>query len=203
MIDRNLTQKHYMQILVVLVFFVVALFGLSCKESLPVYTAPTNILALKVSTIEQLNDHAAPPGNQMVRIVFSCENIYEEVFQDSVDIKGTVFIWWKRKPTRVRTISISLANLRERDLISNGKLLLTPGQQVSFETLWNMKGDDSLYFPSEMNFAFLRKRQCWYNTACADPEEFVVETSLNLYDRLGYVVAPATSFIFIGKTYIL
>ncbi len=180
-----------------------ALVSLSCNEKLPVYVEPTNILALKVTRTEQLNDRAAPPGNQMERIVFSCENIFDEVFQDSVDIKGSLRIWWKRKPTRVRTIYITMANLRERDLISNGKLLLTPGQSVSFETLWNLKGDDSLYFPTEMNFAFLRKRQCWYNTACSDPEEFVVEASLTLYDRLGVQNAPEASFIFVGRTYIV
>ena len=180
-----------------------ALWSLSCHETLPVYVEPTNILALKVTRMEQLNDHAAPPGNQMERIVFSCENIFDEVFQDSVNIRGALYIWWKRKPTRVRTIYITMANMRERDLITNGKLLLTPGEQVSFEAFWNMKGDDSLYFPDEMNFAFLRKRQCWYNTACSDPEEFVVEASLNLYDRLGTLTAPAASFIFVGRTYIV
>ena len=179
------------------------MFSLSCKESLPVYVAPTNILAVNVVKMEQLNDHVAPPGNQMVKIVFTCENIFDEVFQDSVDIKGTLRIWWKRKPTRFRTIYITSNNLRERDLINKGKLLLTPGQRVSFETLWNLKSDDSLYLPTEMNFAFLRKRTCWFNTACSDPEEFIVETSLNLYNRLGYVSAPEEQFTFVGRTYIV
>jgi len=134
----------------------------------------------------------------MVRIVYSCENVFDEVFQDSVNVHGTLRITWKRKPVRTRTIYLTISNMRERELISNGKLLLTPGQSVSFETFWNLKGDDSLYFPLEMNFDNIRKRKCGLNISCSDPEEFVIEASVNLYDRVGFLTAPADSFWFVG-----
>jgi hypothetical protein len=178
-------------------------FSLSCNETLPAYVAPKNFLALKVETVQTLNAHVAPPGEQMVRIVVSCENIFDEVFQDTVNVHGTLHITWVRKPVRDRTIYITLSNMRERELISNAKLLLVPGQSVSFETFWNLKGDDSLYFPQEMNWANLRKRTCGYNTACSDPEEFVIDATINLYDRVGNLVAPPQSFMFVGTTYIL
>ena len=182
---------------------VAVLFGsLSCDETLPAYVAPTNFLALKVETVQTLNAHVAPPGEQLVRIVCSCANIFDEVFQDSINVHGTLHITWKRKPVRDRTIYITLSDMRERNLISNGKLLLTPGQSVSFESFWNLKGDDSLYFPQEMNWANLRKRTCGTNTACSDPEEFVIDATLNLYDRVGNLIAPTQSFIFVGTTYI-
>ncbi len=177
-------------------------FSLSCNETLPVYTSPTNILAINVTTIEQLGDRAAPPGHQAVRIDVTGKNIFDEVFQDSVDIKGSVRIWWKRKPQRFRTIYLTEKNFKEKALLSNDKLLLVPGQQFTLETVWNMKTDDSLYLAtdSEMDFSFYRKRPyCGENIKCAEPEEFIIETSVNIYDRLGYIAAPPVSFTFVAK----
>lgn len=178
------------------------LLGLSCNESLPVYSPPTNILALRVSTIEQLSDRAAPPpSRQAVRIVFTGQNIHDEVFQDSIDIKGSVRIWWKRKPQRFRTMYLAEANFKEKNLISSGKLLLVPGQQITLETIWNLKSDDSVYLPNDMNYRNLRSRPfCGPNLKCADPEEFIVEAAASIYNRIGYISAPPASFVFIAKT---
>lgn len=196
--EGNGVRRRWMYLTILTCGFCVLLVE-GCKEALPVYSAPTNILALTVSSIEQLTDRHAPPNHQMVRIIISCENTHDEVFYDSVDIKGSLRIWWKRRPSRFRTIYLTSANFREKNLLNKGKLLIVPGQSVSLETYWNMKSDDSLYLPTEMNFFFLRRRQCAYNIACSDPEEFVVESSLNLYDRLGYIIAPSAEFVFTGR----
>ena len=177
-----------------------SLASLSCKEALPTYQDPQNVLALKVTLIEQLNDRLAPPGRQVVHVVLEAENIFDEVFFDSVNVSGVVRIWWKRRPVRFRTISLTQNNMQNRDLISNGKIMLLPGQKVSLDLLWNLRTDDGIYLPREMNFAFLRRRICDFNVACADPEEFVLEASLKLFDRLGTVQAPASSFMFTGRT---
>lgn len=176
-----------------------ALSTYSCKESLPDYADPRNVMRVKVSLIEQLNDRIAPPGHQVVHIVLEAENIHDEVFLDSVDIQGAVRIWWKRRPVRFRTMTVTSSNLQDRDLIRNGKIMLLPGQKVSFDLFWNIRSDDGIYLPREMNFAYLRRRVCDFNVACADPEEFVVESSLKIYNRLGVIAAPTTSFIFTGR----
>ena len=182
-----------------------AIVSLSCEESLPIYVAPTNILSLRIAQIEQLNNRQAPPSRQAVHIKLIGENIHDEVFQDSVNIKGSLRIWWKRKPERYRTMYLTLENFTSRDLIHNGRMLLLPGQQFTVEATWDMKTDDSVYVasPTEMNFAYPLERVCDYNIACADPEAFVVEASLNVYDRIGYVVAEAKEFSFVGKVCIL
>src|SRR5438477_7701307 len=100
--------------------------SLSCNEKLPVYVAPTKILSLRVAKVEQLNDRQAPPGYQAVHFQLVGENIFDEVFQDSVDIKGSMRIWWKRKPQRFRTISLTLENFTSRGLIHNGRMLIVP-----------------------------------------------------------------------------
>src|SRR5512143_3919135 len=64
--------------------------ALSCHEELPVYQDPSRVLALEITSIEQLNDHIAPPGRQAVRIILSGENIYDEVVFDSVHLDGNI-----------------------------------------------------------------------------------------------------------------
>ncbi len=177
-----------------------ALASLRCKETLPTYQDPKNVLALKVTLIEQLNDRLAPPGRQAVHAVLEAENVFDEVFYDSVNVSGAVRIWWKRRPVRFKTIVLSQSNLQNRDLIANGKIMLLPGQKISLDLYWNLRSDDGIYLPHEMNFAFLRRRICDFNVACADPEEFVLEASLKIYDRLGFIQAPPTSFMFTGRT---
>src|ERR1043166_8617689 len=174
--------------------------SLSCNERLPVYVAPANIFSLRVAKIEQLNDRQAPPKHQAVHIQLIGENIFDEVFQDSVDIKGTMRIWWKRKPQRFRTLSLSLENFTSRDLIHNGRMLVVPGQQFVVETTWNLKTDDSVYLAGieEMDYSYPLNRVCDYNIACADPEAFIVEAELNVYDRLGYMKAEPKEFVFVG-----
>jgi predicted component of type VI protein secretion system len=177
-----------------------SLLSLSCQESLPTYVAPTNVLALRVSSVEQLNDHLAPPGRQAVHIVIVGENIHDEVFQDTVDIRGSIRIWWKRKPGRYKTIYLSEKSLTDRSLVHNRKMLLVPGQQFSMDAVWNLRSDDGIYLPSEMDFLKLRQRYCDPNVRCATPEVFVIEVSLNVYDRLGYIAAEPLEFTFIGRT---
>jgi len=175
--------------------------SLSCDESLPVFVPPKNILTLSLQTIEQLNDRSAPPGCQAVRIVLVGENTFDDVYQDSVDIKGSLRIWWKRIPQRYRTIYLTEQNFVNKELIHNGKMLLVPGQQFTMEVFWNLKTDDSLYLatPQQMSFSPAYKHGCDVGILCSDPELFEIESSINIYDRIGYVAAPPQDFIFIGR----
>lgn len=176
-----------------------SLLALSCQESLPTYVFPTNIMSFRVGTIEQLSNRLARPGHQAVHMVLVGRNTFDEVFEDSVNFKGSVRIWWKRKPRRFRTIYLTEDNLTDPGLVANGKMLLLPGQEFGLDLTWDMRTDDSLYLPSEMNFAFItRERQCDYSVVCSDPEVFVVEASISVYDKIGYVQAAVREFAFVG-----
>ena len=124
------------------------------------------------------------------------ENIYDEVFWDSVNIKGSVRIWWKRKPVRFKTIFLTEKNLTDRTMIHNGRMMLVPGQRFSMDVYWDIRSDNGVYLPTEMDFYKARARQCYANVYCGNPEDFVIEVSLNVYNRLGYLVAPAKEFTF-------
>jgi hypothetical protein len=177
--------------------------GFACRESLPVYSDPQNVMEVSVAAVEQLDDHIAPPGKQMVRIVLQGTNTYDEPFLDSVRIDGTMKITWAREPRRVKTIHLTQKDLTDQSLISNGKMLLLPGQVFSMEIYWNMRSDDEIYLPWLMNFAWLTRRVCAPNIACADPETFIIQTTLNVYDRIGPVHAADATFTFIAHIRII
>jgi hypothetical protein len=171
---------------VTIAIFLTALLSLSCSEALPVYEAPENVMAFEVTKVEQLNDHIAPPNKPRVHIVIVGENIFDEVFYDSVNIRGSMRIWWKRKPMRYRTIYLTEKNMTDRSLIRNNRMMLLPGQRFSLEAYWDIKSDDGMLLLSEMDF-------------CANPEDFVIEVSLNIFDRLGYISAPPIEFTYTGR----
>jgi hypothetical protein len=177
--------------------------GLHCDESLPTYSPPGNVLAVRVANVEQLSDHVAPPNAQMVHFVIVGENTHDEVFWDSVDVKGTARVWWKRNPGRYRTLYLTVKNFTDRNLIHNGKLMLVPGQTFSMDVYWNVKTDDGLYLPTQMDFTDPNQKYCAANVVCAPPETFVIEVSLNVFDHLGYVSAPPLEFTFIARTCVL
>ncbi len=182
--------------------FSILLFGiisLTCKESLPSYVFPKNVLTFQVTEMGQLNDRLAPPTSMIVHVKLVGQNIYDEVFQDSVNIKGSVRIWWKRFPFLFRTLYLTEKNFSDRSLIHNGRLTLLPGQQFSLDVYWDCKTDDSVYLPPRMIDQSLYLASCAQNVLCAEPEQFMVETSLTVYERLGVLVAAPGEFTFIPR----
>lgn len=189
---ENLSGSIALYLAIALLSFV----SIKCEESLPVYVQPNKVIEIQVIKVEQLNDHIAPPNRPLVHFVIQGENIHDEVFWDSVNIKGSMRIWWKRKPVRYRTVYLTEKNLTDQTLIYNNKMMLLPGQRFSLSAYWDVRSDDGIFLPNEMDFAYLVKRYCEHNVACGSPEDFVIEVSMNVYDRLGYLIAPAKEFIY-------
>ncbi len=181
-------------------FLLGMLVNMSCSESLPGYVFPEHVMSFNVTLAQQLSIRVAPPGKQSVQLIFEAQNNFTDVFYDSARIKGSVRIWWKRKPKRFTTLYLSAANLTNPTLIQNGKLLLIPGQKFTMSLFWDLMSSDSIYLPYEMSYTYATlKRVCNYRVVCSDPEEFVVEASLNVYDKIGYLTAPPVEFTFVGQ----
>ena len=195
-------------ILLPLAMIVFAMFSITCDEALPTYVAPKNVLSVHLETAEQLSDRVAPsPYHSMVRVRLTAENTFDEVFFDTVNISGTMTISWVRRPIRVRNIKIEEKDFLERGLIKNGKMMLLPGQKVGIQFLWDMKGDDSVYFPYEMNYVPASDRACGVylgNTViCSNPEEMMIEGDVSIFKNLDPVHVEASTFNIIGKNIII
>ncbi|MGA2622432.1 MAG: hypothetical protein ABSF91_01130 [Bacteroidota bacterium] len=169
-----------------------------CNESLPTYKFPDRVLSLQTTLVEQLPDRVAPPGRQVVHVRLTGENVYTDIFQDSVDVKGTVRIWWQDMPTRLRTLYLTVKNFSNRGLVQNGQLTLLPGEQFTMDVYWNLKDDDSIYIPS-VDLIYQPFHLCDVNVMCGDPVIFVVEASISIYDRLGFIASPPVEFPFVKR----
>ncbi len=193
--------------IVLLLVVVAMLSSLSCEESLPTYVAPSQVLTASVEKAEQLSDRIAPPGRQMMRIKIVVENVYDEVFYDTVNIKGTMTITWLRKAERSRTITVDEKDFLDRDLIKNRKMMLLPGQKVGLQLFWNFKGDDSTYFPEEMVYARAEPRNCGGISGgtiiCSNAEDMLVEGTLSIFKDLPPVSVEAYTFFAIGRMIVI
>ena len=183
---------------------VFAILFISCEETLPTYVAPKNVLSVHLETAEQLSDRVAPPPfHSMVRVRLVVENIYDEVFFDTVNISGTMTISWVRRPLRFRTMHIEEKNFVERGLITNRKMMLLPGQKVGIQFLWDMKGDDSIYFPTEMDYIPASDRACGLylgiTVICSNPEEMLIEGDISIFKNLKPVHVEVSSFFIVGR----
>ena len=195
-------------IILPLVVIVFAMLSITCDEALPTYVAPKNVLSVHLETAEQLSDRMAPPPyHSMVRVRLVVENSYDEVFFDTVNISGTMTISWIRRPLRVRNIQIEEKDFLERGLIKNRKMMLLPGQKVGIQFFWDMKSDDSVYFPYEMNFLPAADRACGvylgYTVICSNPEEMMIEGSVSVFKNLAPVQVEASTFNIVGRNIIV
>ncbi|MFI5250932.1 MAG: hypothetical protein ACHQQQ_00750 [Bacteroidota bacterium] len=180
-----------------IIFF--ALVALRCHESLPTYVFPSNVIGIQVLQINQVSDQTLPPQHQLIHIRLTGQNIYDVVFQDSIDLKGTLRIWMEQNPTLYRTYTLTYANLKEKYLVHDGKMTLLPGQKFTMDFVWNLRTDDGIFVGDKMNMVRGTLRNCGPNIICTDPYNFIVESSLNVYDRLGVLTADPISFQLIVK----
>ncbi len=204
MIDVLMKKFNIVPVLAIML----SLCSITCDEALPTYVAPKNVLSVHLETVEQLSDRLAPPpDHQMVRIRLMAQNTFDEVFFDTVNISGTMTISWVRRPLRVRNIRIEEKDFLDRGLIKNKKMMLLPGQQVGIQFYWDMKSDDSVYFPTEMNYIPAYNRNCGVylgNTViCSNPEEMIIEGHLSLFKNLDSVHVEPTAFSIIGRNIIV
>lgn len=176
-----------------------ALLFFGCDETLPVHTFPDKVLSMEVTIAEQLPDHIAIPGRQMVHVRLTGENTYTDVFQDQVDVRGTMTVWWKRLPRYYRTIALTEHTMSDPEKIHGGRMTLLPGEKFSMDIYWNLKGDDSLYFPNRMDFSRVGQRICAPNVVCGTTETFVIESSVQIFTRLGVIAVPASEFQFVPR----
>src|SRR5579862_831957 len=126
-----------------------AIVSFRCDESLPVTVYPTNVLSIQITKVEQLPDRVAIPGKQIVHIQLTGENTFDDVFQDTADITGSMMIWWQRLPQFYSTIPLNLKDLNERNLIQGNKLTLLPGQKFTMDIYWNLHADNGIYRSEE------------------------------------------------------
>jgi len=171
--------------------FLVLLFFLTCDESLPPRIVPQDTLEITAIIANQ----GANAGGIFVAINVFGQNNYEETFQDTVDVKGNIHIWWARKPEIEANVPLDNRHFTKPTRISGNILTLDPGEKFRLEALWYLNLDDGRYLINLLDFS---NSSVINGIIIAKPEKFMVEVQLTLYEETGLLRSEPHEFIIEG-----
>jgi hypothetical protein len=131
----------------ILLLILAGILALSCDEQLPGRENPPTVLVAGLS-IE--------PGPTILEdsliigrggeITIDVTNIYDEVLQDSAQIKGVVEFWVEKNPTLRTTVTFDQRALQNISTLFKGVLTLRVSQRIFFSTSWSQRTDSGEFF---------------------------------------------------------
>ncbi len=152
--DRSTLSRNMKIALPFIVILLSSLTFFHCNESLPVYTAPPDVLRASVTAINSPTDTVNyrmfdenNPNLAAVRILtppFGFEvnvtNIYSETIQDDADVQGTLELTWVDKTENKASIPLQLTGITgsQYDPATN-LITLNPGDSLKLRTYWDFK----------------------------------------------------------------
>lgn len=156
--------------------------ALSCKEPLPAYRDPTEVLS-GVLRIGYLS--ATYPGtNLSVQLVTF--NDFDETFEGRTLFEGTVEIVLARKPEVKKTFFLSAGNLIQGKYNAGSRVLtLNPRDSVRLGVTWEFvddRGTDLI----ETEFHYFADPTC-KGRFIAREETFIVSGKIKLYERIAEI----------------
>ncbi len=153
----------------------------SCDESLPSRLEPQGTLAI----VNVAATQGAGPGGIHVTISVDVRNVYEETFAGLLNVRGNIHIWWKRHPEIEANIPVS----------HRANLLLDPGERHFITERWFLMTDDRRDVLDLLNFS---NGDIRFGVAYANPELFVVEVKVTLFEETGLLTSGPHEFTLQG-----
>lgn len=162
-----------------------------CDESLPTYQMPQNTLAL---TRVLAGQGTVGEGSIVLNILIKGENLYDEVFQDTVNIEGNVKIWWVRNPEFEANLPINNTQFIPPTPIHGRVMTLAPGGTFSLQLAWFLMLDDGRYLPEYLEYGNTDSNGIQH----ARPETLRIEVEMTLFQNLGLLQAEPVDFVLNG-----
>jgi hypothetical protein len=173
------------------VVIVVILAGLSCKEPLPEYSDPRDLLASYF-----FGAYVITPGENAVRVYMTIVNRFDETFDARALLNGSLVITWGGDPTLKKTVTLSPANLiyaRGFNPVT-GALRFDPGDSIRIGYSWNLTSDDGR---SLLNVVpMMADPTCPIRQISIHPVMLVFEGNTVVYERTGPVTPQIFRFEF-------
>ena len=109
-----------------------------CDESLPLRDDPTNLLhaVLFIQGGEYVFRYTPPGGVTWATVAIQIYNDYNEVFEDSLYLRGTVEIWDTRRQNVRAYVDVRNSAVVPSNVTNNGILTLEAGARVTFKQQW-------------------------------------------------------------------
>ncbi len=140
-----------------------------CEETLPPRLAPQNVLEVAGVNYMQGIDKGGLP---YMAFVITIRNNYDEVFQEKVNITGTMTIWMRGRPDLLATMEIRNGNIAAPSNFIGNTLTLEPGGKCFLQLYWYLYFNDGQYLA---------------NMFGERPVEMVMEAEFRIFSQIGYL----------------
>jgi hypothetical protein len=160
---------------------------ISCEESLPTYQAPINVLGIEKIVAEQEYD---PQQGINIKFEVIGRNFYEETLEDTLNVRGSIRIRWKREPAFQATLTLGNDHFIKTS-VRDGMLRLDPLQDFVVTTRWWLKTDENLSFMDicAPDVATYDGEKIW-----SEPETFLFDVRLTVFDGSGDLPSREQTF---------
>jgi len=167
-------------------------FFTGCEESLPVRTKPQ--VCLEVTSV--LANQGTTSGGQIIEFLIIAKNIYEETLQDTLNIRGEIHVWWKRRPEfEAHLVLLNSDIMSPPTKIWGGQLTMDPGDFVAFRKQWYLITDNNEYIPDFLDYSNGYVRG---DIMYAAPEDFCFEAVITVYSQVGLLEVYPVTFTYRG-----
>jgi hypothetical protein len=187
----NLRSRHMQSVATLLLCLILLCQLLSCEESLPPRIEPENTLAI-TDVIYVQGMYGTGP---FMEFIFTIENLYEETFQEEINIDGMATIWWKIRPDVRITLPIGNQHLVPPSRISGNVLTIDPGAHCALKIYWYLKLADGRSLLDLLDYTGSVAVE---GLVKSKPEIFVMEAEIKLFNQLGYLQSKQITFSFVG-----
>lgn len=171
------------------VAFSALLTALSCREHLPAYEDPTDLLEANIhATFVYRSDLTA------VYMTLVLVNRYDETLEDVLDLEGTITVTLLRDASTVRTFTLTPAQLAASGYEPNSRRLrIDPGRSVTLQVLYDFRDDSGRDLTTSV-LRFQSDPTCPQRMVTG-PEIYDIRASARLFARTKASDAPPLSYV--------
>lgn len=157
------------------------LFGsISCKESLPAFNNPQELLEGSLSP-----DYAYGEDNTL-KVKFRVKNIFDETLQGKAILAGTIQLTLRRVPGVVKTFVLSDNDLIQARNYNSATRVLTidPGETIILGVSWDFTDDSGRDLRQDV-FRYVPDPTCKLLRKIALQEIFTIKGDFRTYNQTG------------------
>jgi hypothetical protein len=179
-------EKYFVRMSVALLSLIVG----SCSESLPPYQDPADVFQGKVA-----GQYVLTVQDNSVKVYVTVKNIYDETFQASAILRGSLEITLARRPEIRKTVSLFPSQIIEGHYNSGtGILTIDPGETIRLGYSWNFIDNSGTDLRKEI-FTLVDDPTCSLRRIAYD-ETFSLKGEVTIFEKTAPVRFGPTMFTF-------
>jgi hypothetical protein len=179
-----------------IVLTVSTFFLSTCTEELPAYLKPGTLFSARIRPIYSLT-----AAENKLHLSLVARNIFDETLDGPPSITGQVQLISIADPSVIKTFKVTSANVTvaQWHFPAPGRIAVDAGDTVSFDIAWDLSQrpllDDSGKDLTE-GLLFLKPDPTCPSRKKSDPQDFLIQGSVELFQHTGPAVANRVAYRF-------